>query len=468
MRLGPWSRLTWGTLGIDSWPGGPIRLRWSRNKSMGSIEMTERVPEEIRTLAVVGIGRVGLPLAISFAEAGLTVLGVDRDPEHVERVNAGILPFIEEGAGEPLKRVVDDGRLRATTDGPGAISQADAVVVTVGTPLGSDFRADRSQVETALATWGGSLKEGALVVMRSTLSPGTTDNVVVPALERATGRKVGEGLFVAFCPERIAEGKAMEELKTLPEIIGGVDDASAERAAALFRRLAPEKEIRITDALSAELAKLYGNVYRYVNFALANEYALIAEHYGRDAHDIIATLRDGYSRAPVPLPGLAGGPCLSKDGYFLIEELTFPDFVLTAWKLNDSMAAHMVERLARSLDKRGKGLAGTRVAVLGQAFKADIDDDRLSPSLRVIEALERRRAEVRIHDPYLRSESLEEVLRGAEAVVLATNHSQYYELDPDYVTDLIDGGCVVAECWAVLDHEAYRERGIEVITLGRG
>lgn len=430
--------------------------------------MSEMTSPEIETLAVVGIGRVGLPLAISFAEAGLRVIGVDRDPDHVERINAGILPFIEHGAEEPLKRVIDNGKLTATVDGPAAISQADAVVVTVGTPLGSDFRADRSQVEEALSTWGGSLKPGALVVMRSTLSPGTTENLVVPTLERATGRKLGDGLFVAFCPERIAEGKAMEELKTLPEIIGGVDEASAERAAELFRRLAPDKEIRKTDSLSAELAKLYGNVYRYVTFALANEYALIAEHYGRDAHHIISTLRDGYNRAPVPLPGLAGGPCLSKDGYFLIEELTFPDFVLTAWKLNDSMAAHMVERLARSLEKQGKDLAGTRVAVLGQAFKADIDDDRLSPSLRVIEALERRRADVRVHDPYLREETLEEVLRDAEAVVLATNHAQYGDIAPDYLSGLVADGCVVAECWAMLDPEAFAGQGIEVITLGRG
>jgi UDP-N-acetyl-D-mannosaminuronic acid dehydrogenase len=425
-------------------------------------------PVDVETLVVVGIGRVGLPLAISFAEAGLRVIGVDRDPTHVDRINAGTLPFIEHGAAEPLKRVIDNGNLRATVDGPGAIAEADAVIVTVGTPLGSDFRADRSQVEAALNSWGSSLKPGVLVVMRSTLSPGTTDNLVVPTLEKATGRTVGKDLFVAFCPERIAEGKAMEELKTLPEIIGGVDEASTERAASLFRRLAPDKQIRRTDALSAELAKLYGNVYRYVTFALANEYALIAEHYGRDAHDIISTLRDGYSRAPVPLPGLAGGPCLSKDGYFLIEELTFPDFVLTAWKLNDSMAAHMVERLSRALEKKGKGLAGTRVAVLGQAFKADIDDDRLSPSLRVIEALERRRAEVTIHDPYLREESLEEVLRGAEAVVLATNHAQYGDIDPKYLADLVSDGCVVAECWAVFEPESFAREGIEVITLGRG
>ena len=266
------------------------------------------------TVVVVGIGRVGLPLAISFAATGFRVIGVDRDEDHVSRINAGQLPFVEAGAEALLDDTLASGRLTATTDAEGAISGADAVIVTVGTPLGADLRADRSQVVAAIDAWGHALRKGTLVVMRSTLTPGTTDNLVVPALEKATGYVVGQDLHVAFCPERIAEGKAIEELKSLPEIIGGVDKASSAMAADLFRALSPNKEIRILDALSAELAKLFGNVYRYVSFALANEYALIAEHYKRDAHLIISTLRDGYPRAPVPLPGLAGGPCLSKDG----------------------------------------------------------------------------------------------------------------------------------------------------------
>jgi len=420
------------------------------------------------TVVVVGIGRVGLPLAISFAATGFRVIGVDRDEHHVSRINAGQLPFVEAGAEALLDDTLASGRLTATTDAEGAISGADAVIVTVGTPLGADLRADRSQVVAAIDAWGHALRKGTLVVMRSTLTPGTTDNLVVPALEKATGYVVGQDLHVAFCPERIAEGKAIEELKTLPEIIGGVDEASSAMAADLFRALSPNKEIRILDALSAELAKLFGNVYRYVSFALANEYALIAEHYERDAHQIISTLRDGYPRAPVPLPGLAGGPCLSKDGYFLIEELTFPDFVLTAWKLNDSMAGHMVERVSRELTMRGKAFLGAKVAVLGQAFKADIDDDRLSPSLRVIEALERRRADVHVHDPYLGTTSLDMVVKEAEVIFLATNHREYYDIDPKQLAMLAAPDCVIADCWNVFDPTEVEEAGLSLLTLGRG
>jgi UDP-N-acetyl-D-mannosaminuronic acid dehydrogenase len=426
------------------------------------------IQEGSATIVVVGIGRVGLPLAISFAAAGFRVIGVDLNEAHVARINAGEMPFVEIGAAPLLEEVLASGRFTATVDATLAVSQADAVVVTVGTPLGADFRADRSQVVSAINSWGHSLQKGALVVMRSTLTPGTTINLVVPTLEEATGYVVGQDLFVAFCPERIAEGKAIEELKSLPEIIGGVDEASSAMASDLFRALSPNKEIRVLDALSAELAKLFGNVYRYVSFALANEYALIAEHYQRDAHEIISTLRDGYSRAPVPLPGLAGGPCLSKDGYFLIEELTFPDFVLTAWKLNDSMAAHMVDRMQAELDKRGRTFVGAKVAVLGQAFKADIDDDRLSPSLRVIEALERRRARVHVHDPYLSEASFDEVVEDADALILATNHREYYDIDAKELASMVSPDCVVADCWNVFDPEVFEKNGLRVITLGRG
>jgi UDP-N-acetyl-D-mannosaminuronic acid dehydrogenase len=321
---------------------------------------------------------------------------------------------------------------------------------------------------SALEEIGDSLRSGTLVITRSTISPGTTERVVIPKLQELSGLKLGESLFVAFCPERIAEGKAVEELRELPEIIGGMDDASTELAAGVFALLGTGKKIHKTDPLSAELAKLFTNVYRYVNFALANEYALISEHYQRDAHKIIRMLRDGYERAPIPLPGPAGGPCLSKDGYFLIEELTFPDFVLTAWKLNDSVPAHLVQRLRNAVQRNGVSMEDTKVAVLGKAFKADIDDDRLSPAVRVAELLERLGTQVVVHDPYLCDVSLDEALEGAHGVVLATNHSMYYKLDLRRVSELVDPKCVLIDAWGVFDPDAAAEAGLELNTFGRG
>lgn len=419
-------------------------------------------------LAVVGIGRVGLPLALSFASRGIAVSGIDRDPEHVDKVNQGVLPFIEHGAESMLKEALDLGTFHATTAAESAILDADVVILTVGTPLTPDLRADTSQLTSALGEISQCLKPGSLVITRSTLSPGTTNQVVIPTLERLSGLRVGETLFVAFCPERIAEGKAVEELRDLPEIIGGSDDLSTELAVQVFRILGADKLLHRTDPLSAELAKLFTNVYRYVNFALANEYALIAEHYGRDAHHIIEILRDGYARAPIPLPGPTGGPCLSKDGYFLIEELTFPDFVMTAWKLNDSIPAHLVQRLKTAIKRRGIEISTTKIAVLGKAFKADIDDDRLSPALRVIDLLQRLGANVDVHDPYLSDTPLDEVLDGAHGVILATNHRLYYELDMKRIAQLVHPECVLIDAWGVLDPNEAEAVGLELNTFGRG
>lgn len=419
-------------------------------------------------MSVIGIGRVGLPLALSFADQGVQVVGVDRNPEHVAQVNSGVLPFVEHGAEPLLKEALDLGTFRATTESEGSVRSADVVILTVGTPLDTNLRADTSQLISALTEIGGALRPGTLVITRSTLSPGTTEQVVVPTLEQLSGLTAGTDLFVAFCPERIAEGRAVEELRELPEIIGGIDEASTDLAESVFRLLSEDKLLHRTDPRSAELAKLFTNVYRYVNFALANEYALIAEHYERDAHHIIGILRDGYARAPIPMPGPAGGPCLSKDGYFLIEELTFPDFVLTAWKLNDSVPAHLVQRLRAAIKGNGFEMKDTKVAVLGRAFKADIDDDRLSPAVRVVELLERLGAEVAVHDPYLCDLSLDEALRGAHGVVLATNHSMYYKLDLARLAELVNPECVLVDAWGVFDPAQAALLGLELNTFGRG
>jgi UDP-N-acetyl-D-mannosaminuronic acid dehydrogenase len=429
--------------------------------------LIERLRRREATIAIVGMGRVGLPLAIGFARAGVRVLGVELDPARREAIELGKMPFYEPGSDEPLGEVVRAGRLTVHEDVSEAVPQADAIILSVGTPLAADLRPDYGQLREALAHLGPALRRGQLLVQRSTVSPGTLTKVVAPYL-RAQIPDVAADLLLAACPERIAEGKAMEELATLPEIVGGIDEQSSEAAAELFRLLNPAKRIHLTDPTTAELAKLFTNVYRYVNFALANEFGLLAEHYGVEAHRAIRIVNEDYPRANIPLPGPAGGPCLSKDGYFLVEELTMPDFVLMAWKLNDSIPAYVVRQLKEDLSREGVELAGTSVAVLGQTFKRDSDDTRQSPALRVTEVLLREGAEVRTHDPYVAGPSLEHTLGAARAFILATNHSFYDSLDPQEVSQLLDPPRVGMDCWGVLDRAAYAEAGIHLRTFGSG
>jgi UDP-N-acetyl-D-mannosaminuronic acid dehydrogenase len=431
------------------------------------VSIAERLREGTATVAVVGMGRVGLPLGVALARAGVRVMGIDVDEARRRSVELGKLPFHEVGCEEPLGEVVAQGRLTVHADPAEAAPSADAVILCVGTPLAADLRPDYEQLRSALASLAPHLRPGQLLVLRSTVSPGTLRKVILPFL-RERIPDVAPSLLLAVCPERIAEGKAMEELSTLPEIVGGIDEASTASAAALFQVLGANKTIHLTDSTSAELAKLFTNVYRYVNFALANEFAILGEYYRVDAHQIIEMVNADYPRASVARPGPAGGPCLSKDGYFLVEELTLPDFVLLAWKLNDSAPAYIVRRLGRRLAASGVEMADTPVAVLGQAFKRDSDDPRQSPAVRIAEILQREGASVRVHDPFLPGPTLEQALSGAQAFVLATNHSFYDTLDADDVSALMEAPRLGLDCWGVLDRERFSEAGIDVATFGVG
>jgi UDP-N-acetyl-D-mannosaminuronic acid dehydrogenase len=395
------------------------------------------------------------------------VLGLDADEGRRRSIELGKMPFHEPGAEQPLLEAVNSGRISVHADPTEVVAKADAIILSVGTPLAADLRADYEQLRRALASMAPHLRAGQLLILRSTVSPGTLVKVVLPFL-RETAPGVAHQLLLATCPERIAEGKAMTELATLPEIVGGIDQASIEASAELFRVLGPNKLIHVTDPTSAELAKLFTNVYRYVGFALANEFGILAEHYLVDAHRILQMVNEGYPRANIPMPGPAGGPCLSKDGYFLVEELTLPDFVLMAWKLNDTMPAYIVRRLARRLARHGCELAGTPVAVLGQTFKRDSDDVRQSPAVRIRQILEREGANVRTHDPFLPGPTIEAVLSGAKAFVLATNHSAYQQLQPEDVAGLLDPPRVGLDCWSVIDRIAFASAGVEVATFGVG
>lgn len=419
------------------------------------------------SVAVIGLGRVGLPLAIGFARGGLRVRGVEVDEQRRSAIELGKMPFLEGDADQVLVEAVSSGRLTVVEDPGDAVPSSDAIVLCIGTPLGADRRPDYAQLRRALERLVDHLRPGQLLVQRSTVSPGTLEKVVRPYLQERVP-DVADTLLLSACPERIAEGKAMEELATLPEIVGAADGESADATAALFRVLGSGKRTLLTDPTSAELAKLFTNVYRYVNFALANEFALLGEYFGADAHEVIRMVNQEYPRAGIPGPGPAGGPCLSKDGYFLVEELTLPDFVLLASKLNDSAPAYLVRRLARDLEARGTTLAGTPVAVLGRTFKRDSDDERDSPALRIIDILEREGADVRAHDPFVAGPTLEQALSGARAFVLATNHSFYDSLEPAEVAGLMAQPRVGMDCWGVLDRRAFADAGVSVAAFGVG
>ena len=380
-----------------------------------------RVSAPAPDVAVIGLGRVGLPLALSFADRGLRVLGVDIDRERLAAVAAGRMPFKETGGEELIARVHASGRLRTSAQVTDAAA-ADAIVLTLGTPSFSHIEIDMSDIRSVLDDLLPLLRPGQTIVLRSTVAPGTTE-FVAGYLERKRGLVAGEDIFVAHAPERIAAGRFLEEIDALPCIIGGVGEASGERAARLFEVF--RAPIVQTTPVQAELAKIWANIMRYTMFALPNLLMMDCEQYGANVFEVIDLVNRDYPRGGLAQPGFTAGTCLRKDFAFSEERSNAPGMLLAVSRVNESVPNFLVQGIKR---RRPDGsLKGAKVAVLGLAFKRDTDDERDSLAHKLVRLLERELADVAVHDPHVPSptQSLEDALRDAAVVVVATNHSAF-------------------------------------------
>jgi len=424
-------------------------------------------------LTVIGLGYVGLPTAVVFASKGFSVVGVDVDVKKVEAVNSGRCYLREPGLDSFLREVVSKGLLRATMDAVKAVRESDAVVIAVPTPVGGGV-ADLSYLRSALESVREGLRKGLLVVIESTIPPSTTVGFAKPLLEES-GLKVEEDFFLAHVPERIAPGRAIEELLSAPRVVGGVGPRSTERAVELYSRVNPR--LLPTDATTAEFVKLVENTYRDLNIAFANLLALIAEQIGVDVYEAIR-LANTHPRVNVHMPGAGvGGPCLTKDPYMLASlarDFWGSELILLARRLNDYMPLHVVELVERALAEEGVQLRGARVAVLGAAYKGGVDDTRESPSRRIAQELLGRGASVVVYDPYTsesfsaeRAVSLEDAVRGADAVVIVTDHPEFKGLDLERLGRLVKRRVIVDGRRVVEPHRAA-ERGFKYYGVGFG
>ncbi len=399
-----------------------------------------------KKVAIVGIGRVGLPLALVLSDCGFTVYGIGRDPQKIGKIKEGIMPFIEKGADPLLKKYVNKQFFPTTSYE--VIKNVDIAILTLGTPIDENMNPVYDQIDNALKSMKPYFKKDQLLILRSTVSPETTEYVKL-LINDIEGLEVGKNFYLAFCPERIAEGQAIEEIKSIPQIIGGVDAKSTRKAAAFFRDVGVE--CLETDSVSAELAKLFTNMYRYLSFAIANEFMVIAGNYNKDIYQIVNLVNKKYKRGGLALPGLTAGPCLFKDGLFLISDLPYSDLILTSWKINESMPLFLVKKVKERIK-----LDGSKAVILGLAFKPEIDDIRESLSFKVRKAFLRERAKVTLHDPFVTEYSRQEIekdvykaLEGANIVFVATNHKAYQQLDHDKFRKVVNKNCVICDVWNV-------------------
>jgi UDP-N-acetyl-D-glucosamine dehydrogenase len=401
------------------------------------MNLEQKLMNKSATVGIIGLGYVGLPLAIAFAQAGLKVLGFDIQQKRADLVNKG-QSYIADVDNYSLATVIDCGHLEATTD-QSRISEVDAICICVPTPLTPDKEPDLSYVTRESEELSEHLQPGQLVVLESTTYPGTTREVVLPILERS-GLKAGQDFYLAYSPERIDPGNKKYGISNTPKIVGGIDSQSTKLTELLYCQVA-DAVVPVSCPEVAEMAKIFENVFRNVNIALVNELSQLCEKMGISVWEIIdAAASKPFGYMPFyPGPGI-GGHCIPIDPYYLSSKARDHDFrtrfIELAAEINEQMPDYITSRLEAALKASGKSLKGAALLVLGVTYKKDLEDLRESPALKLIQLLREKGARVSYNDPYIEKVQVgketmtsvklnEETISAADCVVIATNHSHY-------------------------------------------
>ena len=410
-------------------------------------QLLEKIHNRTAIVGVVGLGYVGLPLAVEKANVGFKTIGFDVQAEKVALVNKGH-NYIGDVVDSELETLVQEGRLSATID-YSRIKDLDFVAICVPTPLDAYKQPDISYVKASAMEIAKYLTKGTIVVLESTTYPGTTEELLLPILEEGSGLKCGEDFYLAFSPERVDPGNLIYKTKNTPKVVGGVGKDATEVAAAMYRAVLNSDVFEASSPRVAEMEKILENTYRNINIGLANEMAIICHKMGIDVWEVIEAAKTkpyGF-QAFYPGPGL-GGHCIPLDPYYLTWKAREYDYhtqlIETSGIINDSMPDYVIHRSGKILNQFKKSLNGSKILILGIAYKQDIDDYRESPALKVIENFEKEGCIVEFYDPFIReykykgqikigkNELAKEILNQADLVVVTTNHSN---VDYDFVQE---------------------------------
>jgi UDP-N-acetyl-D-mannosaminuronic acid dehydrogenase len=425
-------------------------------------------------IGVVGLGYVGIPLCALLADKGFDVVGIDVVKERAVAVNAGRLPLKgeEPGLAELLAKAVGKGKLRATTSFA-ACKDRTAIFVCVDTPIDADKRPEYSKLESAIRGIGKNMPKGAMVVIESTIAPGTMTGLVARTLEKESGLALGKGFKLVHCPERVMPGRLLFNLRSYDRVIGGYDKQSIQRASAIYSTIMKGK-LHPTDLTTAEIVKTAENAYRDVQIAFANEVALISEKLGADAFEV-RTLVNTCPFRDMHVPGAGvGGHCLPKDPWLLVYggKDSNPQLIPTARAVNDSMPFHMLDLASDALAQVGKKLEDSVIAVMGASFLQDTGDPRNSPSIPIVESLRTAKG-LRVHDPYLveiagvkTTTDPKKALEGADLAIFMVAHKDYEKLTPAVLKKLMRTP-VVADGRNLFSADKMTKAGIVYVGVGK-
>ncbi len=453
--------------------------------------MLRKTPEEVKSLiskgkikvCVLGLGYIGAPTASAFALAGANVIGYDINKSTVEKINSGVSPISDLHGKSLLEKAHRKGNLKATND-PEELKDIDLFLVCVPTPIDSMKRPNLNPLINASRTIGENIKEDALVIVESTVWPGTTEEIVLPIIEETSGLKASKEFGLAHCPERIDVGNPEYHLLNIPRVVGGIDERSTDLSQAVYKAVLDAEIYKVKNSRIAESVKLLENTYRDVNIALVNELARIFERLDIDIVEVIqAACTKPFAFQP-HYPGAGvGGHCIPVDPYYLVYKASEvgiePLLLLTARKINEYMPHHIVTLVMEALNEIKKPIRGTKIAVLGLTYKGDVKDVRESPALPIINDLKSKGAVLSLYDPFLNKEeildyfginasiSVEDACKEAFCLLLITAHSEFKKLDLRKISENMKKPSVVVDGRNILDPNEVIENDLLYIGVGR-
>ena len=409
------------------------------------MQLLDKIKSKQAVVSIVGVGYVGLPNAVLFAEKGFSVIAADISERIVKMTNEGKSHINDPVLNKSVPRVFETGRLKAVRDVSLAASDSDVIIISVPTPAENN-EPDLSYIKNSCASVGKGMRKGALVVIESTVYPSVCRTIVKPLLEKESGLECGKDFFLAHCPERLNPGDNEHNVMVTPRVVGGVDMESGLVAKALYESVVDAKIVLLSNADAAELSKLVENTQRDVNIAYINEIALVCEKIGVDVKEVLdacSTKWNFYKKKP---SSGVGGHCLSNNPYYILKASQtngfYPHLIMTARKLNDFMPFHTVELIEKALEDCGKKLKGSRIAILGVAYKENVDDVRQAPSRVIVPELVKKGASVVISDPYVNevnmqkvhgeSAGLDEALN-ADCAVFLVAHDAFKKIAPSQI-----------------------------------
>lgn len=418
----------------------------------------------MKSVCVIGLGYIGLPTASMLAAKGFNVYGVDINAQIVDIINNGNIHIEEPGLKTLVKSVIDSGNLKAYNEP----QEADAYIIAVPTPVKNNKKACLDYIKAAANSIIDVLRPGNLVILESTSPPETTRDFLVPILEKSN-LKIGEELFVAYCPEKVLPGKIIDELVNNKRIIGGINEQSAQMAKEIYLSFV-KGEIYLTDTVTAEMVKIMENTYRDVNIALANELAKISYKLGINAWDVI-NLANLHPRVNLHNPGPGvGGHCISVDPWFIVEKNpTLAQLIGQARNTNDSMPEFTYNLILQQT----KDIPNVKITMLGLTYKPDIDDIRESPSIDIAKMIENNpNMRLSIYDPHVKNSNyslsgFEEALKDSDCILLAVNHAEFNSIDPAQIAKLVKNKIVI-DARNSLDQKTWEENGFKYVLLGNG